>query len=347
MCSHAEQESQTLDRRNPSLEMESPSGPSGQYNRNVGSLSAVSPQSDDRTAAKEIGYQPDLETDFSPHPSYDMVDQHVEMLLAWIGERRLRVLGLDRDDVHALVNIAAWRASKLGIEWGIPLEVLPELLQLGVYDIVLLVDNSGSMRLEEKGERLDDLTVISDFLAAVHELFELKTPNECDELRQQHSLRFCCTNGRDKMEEVRNRSEMKSLLALETFSGLTRLASGLEEKVLLSLLDKAKSSALHRPVVVVVVTDGEVSVEQATALSELLVGTYRTLEENYQSRNVAVEVLSFQFAQVGNGQGAQQFLSRLKLDTRLDRGIDCTPSKSALSHNHHKSPHRDSILWVG
>ncbi|KAM0703953.1 hypothetical protein Q7P35_008959 [Cladosporium inversicolor] len=300
-----------------------------QCNQGADSPSTISAQHTDGTSAEGLQFQPGLATTSSHKPFSQTVGKFVDILSARIEKSKLGAFKIDRSDVYTLANLAAQRIDHFAIEWSIPLEILPEIVQLGLYDIVLYIDNSGSMRLEENGERLDDLKVIWNFVAAVHELFEYNPQKDCSELQQQHSLWVCFMNGKSSMKKARDRSEIEKVFAQELFSGLTRLGSGLEEKVLEPLLVKARSGMLHRPVMVLVVTDGGLSLEHSTALSEMLVRTYKTLGQNYRSQT-APEILSVQFAQVGNDPNAQGFLTRMKLDTRLRQRVDCTPNFEVL-----------------
>jgi hypothetical protein len=43
--------------------------------------------------------------------------------------------------------------------WRLPKELALDLASLALYDIVMFVDDSGSMAFEENGERIDDLKV--------------------------------------------------------------------------------------------------------------------------------------------------------------------------------------------
>ena len=53
-----------------------------------------------------------------------------------------------------------------------PKELALDLASLALYDIVLFVDDSGSMAFEENGERIDDLKLISSKVAEVATMFD-------------------------------------------------------------------------------------------------------------------------------------------------------------------------------
>ena len=53
-----------------------------------------------------------------------------------------------------------------------PKELALDLASLALYDIVMFVDDSGSMAFEENGERIEDLQLIASKVAEVATLFD-------------------------------------------------------------------------------------------------------------------------------------------------------------------------------
>jgi hypothetical protein len=47
--------------------------------------------------------------------------------------------------------------QKLAAQWRLPLELAADLVKIALFDVVVLVDDSGSMAFEQNGERIDDL----------------------------------------------------------------------------------------------------------------------------------------------------------------------------------------------
>lgn len=56
--------------------------------------------------------------------------------------------------------------------WKLPLEIGSDLIKLALFDVVLLVDDSGSMAFEEDGSRIDDLKLILERAAYAASLFD-------------------------------------------------------------------------------------------------------------------------------------------------------------------------------
>lgn len=47
--------------------------------------------------------------------------------------------------------------DKLAAAWRLPVELAADLVKIALFDVVILVDDSGSMAFEQNGERIDDL----------------------------------------------------------------------------------------------------------------------------------------------------------------------------------------------
>jgi hypothetical protein len=47
--------------------------------------------------------------------------------------------------------------QQLSSNWRLPLELASDLVKIALFDVVVLVDDSGSMAFEQGGERIDDL----------------------------------------------------------------------------------------------------------------------------------------------------------------------------------------------
>jgi hypothetical protein len=47
--------------------------------------------------------------------------------------------------------------STLASAWRLPIELAADLVKIALFDVVILVDDSGSMKFEQNGERIEDL----------------------------------------------------------------------------------------------------------------------------------------------------------------------------------------------
>lgn len=48
--------------------------------------------------------------------------------------------------------------NRLAQEWRLPKEVAFDCVKIALFDVILLLDDSGSMRFEEGGERINDVS---------------------------------------------------------------------------------------------------------------------------------------------------------------------------------------------
>lgn len=195
---------------------------------------------------------------------------------------------------------------KLGAEWEIPHEIATDLAALALYDIVLYCDDSGSMRAEENGERIDDLKLILERAAGVSTLFD----------DDGISVRFM--NSQCEGNGIRSAHEAQQLLQQVRFSGITPLATSLDRKVLQPMvMGPARNRQLQKPVLVLVITDGEPVGEPKDLIRQVIVGS-----TNQAAQMGFPGAVRFQFCQVGKDMKAQRFLGELDSDPVVGSKID-------------------------
>ncbi|BFZ54774.1 hypothetical protein PYCC9005_001811 [Savitreella phatthalungensis] len=196
----------------------------------------------------------------------------------------------------------------LAASWDIPLEIANDLTALALYDIVLYCDDSGSMRAEERGERIDDLKLILSRVSEVAAMFD------------DDGLQVRFMNNQVEGNNIRSAAEAARLVEQVRFSGITPLATSLDRKVIKPLvLDPIRRGGLQKPVLVISITDGE-PVGEPRELIRNVVAT--AVQES--TRAGYPGAVRFQFAQVGKDMKAQQFLSELDTDPQIGGMIDAT-----------------------
>ena len=182
------------------------------------------------------------------------------------------------------------------------------------------------MRFEENGERIKDLHLILSRVAFAATLFDV----------DGISLRFMnwkpSPYERVQLDGIRNEEDINRLLGTPgqpgpvNFSGLTPLGTELRSQVIDPLiLNRARSGeGLKKPVLVIIVTDGQPAGEQRDTLKRSIQycrDELRRMPVPYGDRPV-----SFQIAQVGNDEPARKFLGELDQDPELGDLVDCTSS---------------------
>lgn len=174
------------------------------------------------------------------------------------------------------------------------MEIATDLAALALYDVVLYCDDSGSMRAEERGERIDDLKLILSRVAEVATLFD------------EDGIQVRFMNSDTQGNGIRHAAAASQLVEQVRFSGITPLATQLDRKVIQPLVMQAiRSRALQKPVLVVVITDGEPVGEPRDLTRRTIAGsTQQAAQQGFPG------ALRFQFAQVSSLSPPLTILSR-------------------------------------
>ena len=172
------------------------------------------------------------------------------------------------------------------------------------------------MAFEENGERIDDLKLILGRVAFATSLFD-------DDGVQ---VRFM--NSMEQGNGIRNEQQVTEMIQRVKFSGLTPMGTQLEQKILQPLvLGPARSGQLHKPVLVIAITDGQPAGESQDTVFKVIRSANEELSRNPRAGPGAV---SFQFAQVGNDLKAREFLGKLDEDPIVGSLVDCTSSMLSI-----------------
>jgi len=178
-----------------------------------------------------------------------------------------------------------------------------------LFDIVIYIDDSGSMAFEEGGERIKDLKLILQRVAFAATLFD----------QDGISLRFM--NNDFSQNSIRTEAQINQIVEQVSFRGLTPMGTSLKQKVLDPLVvGPARSNQLSKPILVITITDGQPAGEDEGAVEEAILYASNELARTQYGPGA----VSFQFAQVGNDLRAREFLAKLDKSQRVGHLIDCT-----------------------
>jgi hypothetical protein len=197
-------------------------------------------------------------------------------------------------------------------EFSLPIEIAMDIIKLALYDIVLYVDDSGSIEFEEKGVRKEQLKQIIGIVATVASTFD----------EDGISLRFM--NNDFMQNSIRSAQEVEQIISNIRFSGMTPLGSALRTKVLDPVIvNQARANSLQKPVLVITITDGQPAGEPLDSVAQGIRYTIDEVSRTPYGRGA----VAFQFSQVGNDTKARDFLGSLDNDPTIGGLIDCTSSK--------------------
>ncbi|WWC58172.1 uncharacterized protein I303_100708 [Kwoniella dejecticola CBS 10117] len=204
--------------------------------------------------------------------------------------------------------------SKVASEWRMPLELASDLAKLSLFDVILYVDDSGSMAFEQGGERIDDLKLILSRVAYATSLFD------------DDGIQVRFMNNRLEGNGIRSEQDALNLVNQVKFSGLTPLGTSMWQKILQPLvLGPAQQNRLQKPVLIIAITDGTPAGENRDEIINVIL---RTDNELKRSR-YGPDAVSYQFAQVGDDMKAMKFLEELDTHPQVGGLIDCTSNFEA------------------
>jgi len=153
-------------------------------------------------------------------------------------ENRLAGIANDmakKDPVNILCN-----------HWKLPKEIGFDFVKLALFDVVFLLDDSGSMRFGEG--LIDELKFILSNVAFATGLFD------------QDGFSVRCMNSNIQGDNIRTEQQAAALVDQVRFEDVTPLATSLKNKILDPLIyGPDRRGSLKKPVLVIIITDGRVN----------------------------------------------------------------------------------------
>ncbi|KAL2918932.1 hypothetical protein HK105_201766 [Polyrhizophydium stewartii] len=249
-----------------------------------------------------------------PPPPYEASQsftgsQAIEKLHQIIADNRLHAWHGGEASLQAVVRrVSSVDFFELARRWRLAPVVAFDLVSLALFDVVFFVDDSGSM-LQENGDRIDDLKFILSKAAEVMTLFD-------DDGVQ---VRFM--NSDVAGDGICTAAQVGDLVAHARFAGMTPIGTQFKRKVLDPLVvEPARRGTLRKPVLAIIITDGEPTQEPPRTLRNVILEAKNALAHTACGPGA----LSIQIGQVGTDIKAQQFLAQLDNDPEVGGMIDCT-----------------------
>lgn len=239
------------------------------------------------------------------------INAYKQILQRTIQEKQLQSFFPPTDSrLDQAAAVAAANIDQVCINWRFAKEIGQDLAKLALFDVVLYIDNSGSMEFDEGGKRIEELRLVLKYVISIVKLFD------SDGL----AIRFM-NDAQRSLDNVRDEDTINRVLAQPgLFHGTTPLGTELRRQVVNEIVANARTNSLPKPVLVITITDGIPVGEQSTVLNDsILHATSEVAKTKYGPGAV-----SFQFAQVGEDKRAQEFLDNLDNDPHIGQFIDCT-----------------------
>lgn len=247
-------------------------------------------------------------------------DRALEALINYVDGEKPELKSFYPGDLKTVLRPHAERGAKLSeyiisLEKDAENETAIEASILALYDLVILLDDSYSMKSEENGVRIPILQHAVKLIAKMYSL--VAEPG-----RGILAIRWLnARTGADKVtEEAAN-----TLVANHHYGALTRIGSTLRSKILTPFLYNA---TLEKPLLIMVVTDGEVDGERQDLLREVITDAISKVKSGAAGKGPAS--VSFQFSRVGNNEGAKALLQRLDDQEDIRDHVDTQPVTLSL-----------------
>lgn len=200
----------------------------------------------------------------------------------------------------------------LQTEWNLPtIDMTTDLAVIGLYDIIIFADDSGSMSTREpKEDNMTRFDILKNVIETIGFWSTLLDPDGI-------VVRFF--NSSVEANGISNSVDVSKLFRNVRPGGSTPMGKNLKSKIFDSIIHPvAMANELVRPVLIITVTDGIPDSETDVVNTISLIKNFFT-KTKYGSNGVA-----FSFAQIGSDSNATEYLNKLDTHPQIGNIIDCT-----------------------
>ncbi|KAL8277403.1 hypothetical protein RQP46_010243 [Phenoliferia psychrophenolica] len=223
--------------------------------------------------------------------------------------------------------------QRIAHQWQMPVETAIDLVRLALFDIIIYADDSGSMRFEEGGKRIEELKMIVGRTAFAASLFD----QDGIQIRFMNSKIDGQSNTEAGAIDIVNKVE---------YVYQTPLGTSLQKRVLEPLvLDPAKHNKLRKPVLIIMITDGAPSGEDHFKI----VSVIKSANHDLAKTRYGPDAVSYQLAQVGEDSAARKFLEEIDVHHNIGKLVDVTSNFENEADNLRKAKNPITLnpsLWV-
>jgi hypothetical protein len=208
--------------------------------------------------------------------------------------------------VQELAKIGPGAVQDIMKEWNLSPEVAMDLIKLSLFDIILYVDDSGSMEFEKAiHQQLKEILALVAYAASKFD---------------PDGISVRIMNSMVPGDNIRTKADAEALMARVRFQGLTPIGTNLKSKVLEPLVvAPARLGRLQKPVLVITLIHGPPAGEPPGSVANAIRYAVDELAPTQYGRGA----VSFQFSQAGNDLHAREFISKLAEDPNVGQFIDC------------------------
>lgn len=194
-------------------------------------------------------------------------------------------------------------------------ELAKDLAVLALYDMAILIDDSGSMVDEEGGDRTKTLKGV---LGIINDIYRHAAEPEIG----IRAIRFI-NNQDDKDNFLGNPDE---LVEGHYFGGTTKIGTELHKRIVKPLV--LGETPMKKPLLIMVITDGAIEGEKKGLLEKVIISCVNKLNKN---RDHGADSVAFQFSCIGNDEGARKVLEELDDHQVVGTYVDCQKASQVLN----------------
>ncbi|GLA39964.1 hypothetical protein AnigIFM63309_007568 [Aspergillus niger] len=223
---------------------------------------------------------------------------------------------IDDQTIKTLMRTAAAEMMNIVQTYNIPDGKEKAMVELALFDMVIVCDNSNSMWKYRKAlkKTLRHLVTISSLL-----------------LPKGITIRFLNTNndGKDLYENITEGYQVDRIFQDAKFIDFISLWNGPEIGDIVNqdiihpmIIRKARAGELRRPVITIMLTDADIPPGQGR---ETLTSSIRTCKEAKELEKYGDKAALFVLSRVGNSTTGEEFASELENDTSINDMLHCSP----------------------
>ncbi|RPB02620.1 hypothetical protein L873DRAFT_1673115 [Choiromyces venosus 120613-1] len=203
-------------------------------------------------------------------------------------------------------------------------ELAKDLAVLALYDMAILIDDSESMTYEENGQRIE---ILKGVLNIINDIYR----HAAEPQTGIRAIRFM-NNYNDQDRFLGNPYK---LIEGHYFGGTTKIGTELHKRILKPLV--LGTSAMKKPLLVMVITDGAIEGEKKGLLEKVIINCVNKLNNE---RPMGADSVAFQFSCIGDDEGARKVLQDLDDHKVVGDYVDC---QKGVSHAMITLPNKGSF----
>lgn len=190
------------------------------------------------------------------------------------------------------------------------LDMAIDLAILSLFDITLLLDDSGSMTIDENKDGSSRFFVLTEVCKTISFFSTLMDEDGI-------SLRFL--HNKNEGDNLKTFEEIQNLMSKVSPSGSTPIGKKIKTRIFERMISKnLTEGTLKKPVLLIIITDGIPDYEND------VINTIKECREKCISSKYGENAMSFSFVQIGTDKSATKYLDKLDNHPIIGKMIDCT-----------------------